>query len=303
LQSRPTVTIGIPARNAANCLIETVRGIQQQTFEDFELLVEDDASTDDTESLCRELAAHDPRVRYGRSEAPCGFPSTANRLIGNARGRFFKLCSQDEPLRPAFLARCVAEFQAAPATVVLVYPRRELLGPDGRSLGVYEDRLDLRMGSPALRVGLLVWRLRMSNLLHGLIRTETLLQTSCFLPEAGSDSVLLVELALRGEFREIPEVLYERRLREGPASGLAGFEAVPSKHFYALQLASRQAAAIRDAPLGPSQRLAAALFLVPAFGAARARDWAWRAIRPLRALRHWLRDQVRGVLRRFGRAA
>ena len=61
-----TVTIGMPVFNGANYVGEAVESILAQTFGDLELVISDNASTDATEQICRDMAARDRRIRYLR---------------------------------------------------------------------------------------------------------------------------------------------------------------------------------------------------------------------------------------------
>ncbi len=61
-----------------------------RAYKDFELIISDNASTDRTQSICREYAARDPRVRYYRSEQDMGLANNFNCLFIRARGEYFK---------------------------------------------------------------------------------------------------------------------------------------------------------------------------------------------------------------------
>ena len=68
LGKSPRVSIGMPVYNGAAFLKESLDSLLSQTYGDFELIISDNASTDETESICRSYAAGDPRVRYQRQE-------------------------------------------------------------------------------------------------------------------------------------------------------------------------------------------------------------------------------------------
>lgn len=81
----PLVSIIIPTHNRAAMLREAMASVAAQIYSHWELLVVDDRSTDETESLVRGIAARDPRVRYLRSSGP-GMGATRNTAIVTARG-------------------------------------------------------------------------------------------------------------------------------------------------------------------------------------------------------------------------
>ena len=68
----PKVAIGLPVYNGQNYVARAIESILSQTFEDFELIICDNCSGDDTENICREFAANDRRIRYYRNERNIG---------------------------------------------------------------------------------------------------------------------------------------------------------------------------------------------------------------------------------------
>ena len=70
--SKPRVSVGMPVYNGDNYLAETLESIFAQTFQDFEVVISDNGSTDGTEAICRQYVAKDARVQYHRSETNRG---------------------------------------------------------------------------------------------------------------------------------------------------------------------------------------------------------------------------------------
>jgi glycosyltransferase involved in cell wall biosynthesis len=210
----PRISIGLPVYNGANFLAETLDHLLAQTFTDFELIISDNGSSDDTERICRAYAERDPRVRYLREEANRGATWNHNRVMRLARGEYFKLAAHDDLCLPAFLARCAEVLDAEP-DVVLCLPRVAIVDAAGRRLRPY--RYSWTAGSPKLRE-----RLRAVSGLRvrcfpafGLVRTQALLETRLMGSYIASDRVMLAELALRGRFAELDEELFWSREHEG----------------------------------------------------------------------------------------
>ena len=98
----PAVSVITPAWNAAAHIGETIASVRAQTFADWEWLIVDDGSTDDTVALIEQAAAVDPRIRLLRQEH--GGPSGARNLaMAAASGRFFAFLDSDDVWYPAFL--------------------------------------------------------------------------------------------------------------------------------------------------------------------------------------------------------
>src|SRR4051794_21589581 len=114
MRSTPTLTIGLPVFNGARFVQETIDSVLAQTFTDFELLISDNASTDETEAIARSAADGDGRITYRRNEVNVGLARNLNLLVPLATGRLFKWAAADDVLRPTYLERCVATIDADP---------------------------------------------------------------------------------------------------------------------------------------------------------------------------------------------
>ena len=103
----PRVSIGMPVYNGAAFLRESLDSLLSQTYEDFELVISDNGSTDGTQNICRAYATEDVRIRYYREEENRGAAWNYNRVFELARGEYFKWAAHDDVHAPTFLERCV----------------------------------------------------------------------------------------------------------------------------------------------------------------------------------------------------
>ncbi len=128
----PAVSVITPAWNAAAHIGETIASVRAQTFADWEWLIVDDGSTDDTVALIRQAAAVDPRIRLLQQEH--GGPSGARNLaMAAASGRFFAFLDSDDVWYPAFLQAQIDVFARHPETGLVTANGYFLGGPfDGR---------------------------------------------------------------------------------------------------------------------------------------------------------------------------
>jgi len=114
----PVVSVITPAYNAACFLPEAVRSVLNQTFPDFELVIVDDGSTDDTLAVAHRLAAGDRRVRV--VSTPNAGPAAARNIaLRAARGAFIALLDSDDVLRPEYLERQLPIFVGHPDAAVV----------------------------------------------------------------------------------------------------------------------------------------------------------------------------------------
>jgi glycosyltransferase involved in cell wall biosynthesis len=207
---RPRVSIGLPVWNGERYLAEALDSILAQTHADFELIISDNASTDRTGEICRMYAARDERIRYFRNETNLGAAGNFNRVFELASGDYFKWAAYDDLCAPEYLERCVKILDREP-DIVLCYAKTRIIDEHGEFVEDYLDGLNLRSPKPHERFRDLFSAPGLCNPVFGLIRSAVLKRTALIGNYASSDRVLLGELALLGQFYEIPEYLFLRR--------------------------------------------------------------------------------------------
>ncbi len=222
------LSIGLPVYNGAEHLAEALTSLLGQEYGDFELIISDNASTDATEEICRTFAGRDRRVQYHRQATNCGAAANYNRVFELSLGRYFKWATHDDVCAPAYLRRCMEAISANPGRAVLCYGKTILIDGSGAVIRPYEDHLDIRDARPAARLRHLLRNLVLCNAIAGVIRADALRATGLIGTYGGSDVVLLAELVLQGEFWEIPEPLFYRRMARDAAN--AGHETPKHMH-------------------------------------------------------------------------
>ena len=299
-ESKPVATLGLPVYNGERYLAETLDVLLGQTFGDFELLISDNASVDDTDAICRRYAANDRRIRYHRQAANLGAAPNFNRSVAEARGRYFKWAAHDDIVDPRFLAEAVRALDDRPE-VVWCQSRVGFIGRDGQALATgmgdgglgmsYVD--DPAADASATRASPEPHQRFRAVLLEtvgggnwdvfGLTRTAVLRQTRLQRSFYGADKVMVAELALRGRYHEIPERLFEVRLHDDASAAIetardqqawidpAGSSPLSSAR---LGLLSAYVDSIRRAPLTRGQQVRCATALAAYLGQARK----WRRV-------------------------
>lgn len=95
-----TVSIITPSWNCGEFLIDTIKSIQAQTYTDWELLFQDDCSTDNTHELIDRFSASDTRIRYECNPQNSGAAITRNNALRRARGRWIAFLDSDDLWSP-----------------------------------------------------------------------------------------------------------------------------------------------------------------------------------------------------------
>ncbi|MCL4552161.1 MAG: glycosyltransferase [Candidatus Marsarchaeota archaeon] len=96
MNSSPLVSIGLPVRNGERFLDRALESLRGQDFNDFELIVSDNASTDQTQDICRQYVARDRRVRYCRNETNLGAIENFRRTFQLSAGKYFMWAACDD---------------------------------------------------------------------------------------------------------------------------------------------------------------------------------------------------------------
>lgn len=205
----PLVSIGMPVYNGRAYIREAIESLLAQSLRDFELIIADNASTDETPEICEQYARQDDRVRLIRRPENIGAAPNFNAIVPEATGRYFRWHAHDDKCEPTHLERCVEALEADPE-VVIAYPQTMLIDSDGRQLQLDPFILLADDPSPAERFRETL-RGHGCYEVFGLIRMDALRQTRLIGNYAHGDGVLLAELALRGRLREIPEPLFLSR--------------------------------------------------------------------------------------------
>jgi len=209
----PMVAIGVPVYNGAKRLPQTLDSLLAQTFSNFEILISDNGSTDDTPAICAGYAARDPRVRYVRQPTNLGLPNNWNFVAREARCKYFKWASSNDLLAPNMLADCVETLETD-ASAVLAFGHTALVGADGERYGQYEGDFAILEDAPSVRFRR-GQEIAMNNAINGVVRHSALLRTGLIRPYPASDYVLMAELALQGKFVLLPDTLFFRRTDAG----------------------------------------------------------------------------------------
>ncbi len=121
------VTIGIPTYNRAKWLHESIASVLSQTYENFRLLICDNASDDETREVVESIT--DPRIHYVRSDRNLGMIRNYNRVIQLAETDSLVLLSDDDVLYPEYLSSVIDVLDSFPS-VGVVHTAFDLISPD-----------------------------------------------------------------------------------------------------------------------------------------------------------------------------
>lgn len=135
-EKKPLVSVCIPVYNNADYVGETIDSILAQTYQNIELIMVDDNSTDDSYRVLQDYAKKDERVKIYRNESNLGMSGNWNRCLELCTGEILKLVCADDLLSPHIIERELEIFEKYPE-VVLVESDTRLVNLDGKYRGWY----------------------------------------------------------------------------------------------------------------------------------------------------------------------
>jgi hypothetical protein len=255
----PLVSIGVPVYNAQRYLRAALDSLLAQDYQHLELIISDNASTDQTAAICEDYASRDRRIQFHRADRNMGAVWNFNRTFELSSGAYFMWAAFDDLRSPSYVRRCVAALEQQPSAV-LCCTDVQWIDPAGQEIGPLPSRRTLH--PVGVRRSDRVRAIASANFWYdhyGLIRSNALRATRLGQPIWGFDVVLLLELCLRGAVILVPEQLFALRVfpekvQSEMAAGLAGSSNESSVVVSWSDLALEMARAIRLAPIGRAER-------------------------------------------------
>jgi glycosyltransferase involved in cell wall biosynthesis len=209
MNAAPRLSVGLPVYNGTNYLAESIDALLGQSFENFELIISDNASTDATADICHQYEKQDSRIRYFRQPRNIGLSPNHNFTVDQARGELFKWASNDDLYARDLLKLCVEALDEYP-NVVLAHSWTAMI--DGSGIVTKAIEYPLTTASPHAPE-------RFRSMLFddggdddgGVIRTKVLRQVSRKDSYHHADRTTIAELVVYGPFYHVPDWLYFRR--------------------------------------------------------------------------------------------
>jgi glycosyltransferase involved in cell wall biosynthesis len=125
--SNPKVSVLIPAYNYAQYLPEAIESVLAQTYFDFELIIVDNCSTDNTEDIVRKYSLQDQRIQYIKNQENIGMFRNYNQALLYAKGDYIKFLNADDTLLPHALDSFMTVFKKY-KDIQLVTSHKQLIG-------------------------------------------------------------------------------------------------------------------------------------------------------------------------------
>ncbi len=223
MASTPKLSIGIPVYNEGSHIGETLGAISAQTFDDFEAIISDNASTDATGEICRDHCTQDSRFRYMRNRENFGIKANFNQIFQFTQGEYFKWWAADDLGAPTLIESGIDVLERDPRAVLAFSeahffeddPAIPVLDPssgliptmDGERTSRFRQAMQLLAQRPELT----------PVLLSAVMRASAMAATPLQGRYPASDITFIARMALAG--RLLPTGKTELFLRSCPGSG------------------------------------------------------------------------------------
>jgi glycosyltransferase involved in cell wall biosynthesis len=228
----PRLSVGLPVYNGEKYIDQSIESLLGQSFEDFELIISDNASTDSTADICRRYGKQDSRIRYIRQPRNVGLSPNHNAVLQHSRGEYFKWAASDDLYGRDLLKSCVAALDEYP-DVVLAHSWEAVID----DAGAVTQAMDYPLATDSPRApdrfkGILFGSsglfesddpaapgfVRVDNRgvlracdMYGVARTAVMRKVTPLGSYHHSDRITIIALSLHGRFHMTPDWLYFRR--------------------------------------------------------------------------------------------
>lgn len=217
--SSPKVSIGMPVYNGEKYINEALESLLLQTFDDFELIISDNASVDRTEQICRKYAQNDSRIKYIRQPNNVGALNNFKFVVDQSKGEYFSWLAHDDCLLNNFISICSDYLDNNPKYSLVT---GDFLAVNANNVELMSKKLTkIRYDLPWEDRMYEFYRFPISNAffcIYGLARKNMLLDVlnnQRYGPLLhGSELPILSRLAAKGEIASLPVVLRKYRYHE-----------------------------------------------------------------------------------------
>jgi glycosyltransferase involved in cell wall biosynthesis len=216
--SRPLVSIGLPVYNGERGLARALDCLLAQDYDNFEIVISENASADSTRQICEEYAARDERIKLHFNASNIGIIANFERVLEKANGRYFMWAAHDDLWSNSFVRSMVQELRDHPDASVAMSAIKRLHESGGshdvvrfeneanpNSMTTFELAMALAQGSPH------------HLFIYGLFRRDFLRSAFKNFPSViASDRLLMIQVAMSTRFRYVDQVLHTRCINDEP---------------------------------------------------------------------------------------
>jgi len=203
------LVVGVPVFNEARYLEETLRSLERQSWSDFEVLIADNASSDESELIARQFCERDPRFHLYRHASNVGGLANFKFLRDATRSPLFMWLGAHDLLHPDFLSETIAAHRADPR-ITVAFSWMRMIAVDGSTECLLKNDIAAKMPRGPMRRYLHAYRYAYGYEINHLLRRSAFDEFE-FRQTLSWDLIFLAHLAFKGPLVCIPKDLYSIR--------------------------------------------------------------------------------------------
>jgi len=204
----PKVSVGLPTYNRAVNLRRAIDSVLNQDYANIELIISDNASTDQTRQICEGFSRKDSRIKYIRQEYNLGPTANFKEVLNKSSGEFFKWLADDDWMDSSYISECVKALLKE-SDLSLVAGKTIYYRPDN---SIYEGKKNNHLQDSSLNRLLDCYlKVRDCNTFYGVMRKKDL-DNVVILNTIGLDALLIATIAFLGKVKVLDNVSLHRCL-------------------------------------------------------------------------------------------
>lgn len=213
------ISIGLPVYNGANRIRRALDSLLSQTYKNFELIISDNASTDETEKICKEYARKDNRIKYLRQKENIGQVNNLIFVLKEARGEYFMWAADDDWREEAFIEQLAGALEKNTKHDIAMCSYRNIYSDGAVKNTIFmADEYNLTNQDYYSVYKKIILNKPIHHFLHGLFRRKFLLQFfQRPMPKCIRwDRIFMSELALAAHFYSVKPLLFLKNVAREP---------------------------------------------------------------------------------------
>lgn len=211
---KPFVSIGLPVYNGARFLRHALDSLIAQDYDNFQIVISDNASTDTTAEIAKEYAARDQRISYHRHENGIWATGNFNHVFNLSDADYFMWASHNVCWDKKFISNCIEAFKRY-NNIVLVGTMCRSINLEDNTLSFIDKGVSTIGLNPRERFIEYMSTLHrgptINGIFYGIYRTSALRTVMPMKKVIANDHLLLAQLCFEGEFFTIEESLFYKR--------------------------------------------------------------------------------------------
>lgn len=206
--SYPLVSIGVPIYNEEKFIKNTLQSLIDQDYPNLEIIISDNASTDDTLDICKQIIGEKSNIAIHSCKVNLGAAANFRYVLEKSKGKYFMWASGHDLWAPHYVSDNVTLLELTPSAVIS-FGASIWIDENNKELDKLYGYTDTRGMRPVSRFFTIFWG--NMNPILGLIRRSSLEKAKPIQSLVGADLILLTALVLQGDFVHASTAYWQRR--------------------------------------------------------------------------------------------